>query len=159
MSRLTLLPLRALLALLFAGSLAAQIASASLASGALEGAAAGILAGLIVAGGLAVEAVLLGAWMLVGLIPGEAIFTEQSRADAWVRVALVALRVGALLGASGFVFFAISQAVEPTSSGPTLLVLSAAATGIGAALALLVGVMRRLLRTAIRLQSELSEVI
>ncbi|MDF2443934.1 MAG: hypothetical protein JWR01_2137 [Subtercola sp.] len=159
MSRSSLLTLRLLLALLFAGALAAQLTSVGLASDTLDGTAAGVLAGLIIVGAVAVEVVLLSAWMLVGLVPHDAIFDEQGRADLWARIAVVALSVGGALGAAGFAYFAIGQSVEPISAGPSLLVLCGAAAGIGAALALLVGVMRRLLHTAIRLQSELAEVI
>ncbi|RFA10956.1 hypothetical protein B7R54_18380 [Subtercola boreus] len=159
MSRSSLLTLRVLLVLLFAGALAAQVTSVALASETLEGLPAGVLAALIIAGAVAVEVVLLSAWMLVALVPGDAIFDDQGRTDPWVRIAVGALVVGAALGAAGFVFFAALQGVAPISAGPSLLVLCGAAAGVGAALALLVGVMRRLLHTAIRLQSELAEVI
>jgi hypothetical protein len=157
--RTVLLTLRILLALLFAASLAAQVASGTIARAAPDGALSTILVVLVLAGGLAVEVVLISAWMLVAMVQGETIFDERAAADTWVNAAIGALLAGAAVTFGGVIAVVIVQLAEPDAAGWPLALLGAAATGASAALALLVGVMRRLLHTAIQLRSELAEVI
>ena len=159
MSRSVLLALRMLLVLLFAASLAAQVASGVIAGAAPAGPLAMILAGLVVTGALCVEVVLISVWMLVAMVQGEKIFDERPSADRWARTAIGALVAGAVFALGGVVAVLIVQLGEPDAAGWPLALLAAAAAGASAALALLVVVMRRLLHTAIRLRSELAEVI
>ena len=118
-----------------------------------------ILVVLVLAGGLAVEVVLISVWMLVAMVQGETIFDERAAADTWVNAAIGALLAGAAVAFGGAIAVVIVQVGEPDAAGWPLALLAAAATGASAALALLVGVMRRLLHTAIQLRSELAEVI
>ena len=156
MSRSVLGALRALLLVLFAGSLGAQVGSWLIAGAVAGGALAVVVVILIVAGALCVEVVLLSVWMLVAMIRQGALFDDRGHADRWVNAAIGALMAAAVVSAGGAVALVV-QAAERGAWG--LALLAAAACGASAALALLVVVMRRLLHTAISLRSELAEVI
>ncbi|WP_172582644.1 DUF2975 domain-containing protein [Subtercola boreus] len=159
MSRLTLLSLRSLLVLLFAGALAAQASSGAVATALLSGVSAGVLVGVVIAGCVAVECVLVSAWMLVTMVHRDRIFDDRAHADTWVNTAIGALSVGAVIAAAGFVYFAVWLVADPQPTTLPLAVLALTVSAAATALALIVVVMRRLLHTAIRLQSELAEVI
>jgi len=153
MSRSVLGALRALLLVLFAGSLGAQVGSWLIAGAVAGGALAVVVVILIVAGTLCVEVVLLSVWMLVAMIRQGALFDDRGHADRWVNAAIGALVAAAVVSAGG----AVALVVQAGAWG--LALLAVAACGASAALALLVVVMRRLLHTAISLRSELAEVI
>jgi hypothetical protein len=159
MSRSVLLTLRMLLILLFAASVTAQSASGAIGSAAQTGGLATVLTGLIVAGALCVEVVLVSVWMLLAMVQDERIFDDRAAADRWVNAAIGALVAGAVVAAAGAVAVLVVQAGQPAGAGMGLALLAAAGAGVSAALALLVVVMRRLLHTAIGLRSELAEVI
>ncbi|GGF39356.1 DUF2975 domain-containing protein [Subtercola lobariae] len=173
MSRSLLATLRVLLIVLFAAALAAQAFSGMLASTILEGSPAMVLVGLIAAGALCVEVVLVSVWMLVAMVEGGKLFDERAHSDRWVNAAIGALLAAAVIAVVGFAYFGAAAAIRaagttaalststlaPASISLTLCLAAAAAAGAAAALALLVVVMRRLLHTAIQLQSELAEVI
>ncbi|WEO76141.1 DUF2975 domain-containing protein [Cryobacterium sp. SO2] len=159
MSRSVLFTLRILLALLFAASLTAQVASGAIAGAAQAGPLSGILLALVVTGALCVEVVLVSVWMLVAMVQSEKIFDDRGSADTWVNTAIGALLAGAVVALGGVIAVVIVQLGEPDAAGWPLALLAATAAGVSAALALLVVVMRRLLHTAIQLRSELAEVI
>jgi hypothetical protein len=153
--------LRILLVALFAACVALQVGSGALAASMVAGVPALVLSGLIVVGGLCVEAVLVSVWALVGMVRNGSIFDARGRADRWTDIAIAALGTAAVFAAAGFVYFALAPA-QPSAmiDAPSLLaVVAGSAAGVAAALALLVVVMRRLLNTAIQYQSDLSEVI
>jgi MFS family permease len=158
-SRSVLLTLRALLALLFAAALAAQLLSGTIAQLAPAGPLAAITAVLVVSGALCVQVVLVSVWMLVAMVQGDRIFDDRGSADRWVTIAIGALLAGAALAVGGVIAVLVVQLGEPAAHGWPLALAAAAAAGVSAALALLVLVMRRLLHTAIQLRSELAEVI
>ena len=159
MSRSGLLALRLLLLFLFAASIAAQVTSGAIARAAQDGILAGVLMGLAIVGGLCVEVVLVSVWMLVSMVQEERIFEDRGHADRWVNATIGALVAAAAVATAGSLAVLIVQAWRPEASGWTLALLAAGAAGVSAALALLVVVMRRLLHAAIRLRSELAEVI
>jgi hypothetical protein len=159
MSRTVLLTLRMLLVLLFAASVTAQTASGAIGATAQAGALATVLTGLILAGALCVEVVLVSVWMLLAMAADERIFADRTAADRWVNAAIAALAAGAVVATAGAVAVIVIQAGEPAGADVGFALLAAAAAGASAALALLVVVMRRLLHTAIGLRSELAEVI
>jgi hypothetical protein len=159
MTRTILIALRAVLALLFAASVACQVFSVALAGSVVGGTAISVLAALIIAGALCVEVVLLAVWMLVGLVQSDAIFDEHGRADRWVDAAIASLVAAAVFAAGGLVYFLVEHSAGRSPADLALALIAASAAGLSIALALLVVVMRRLLHTAIRLNSELAEVI
>jgi hypothetical protein len=149
--------LRALLVLMFAGSIAVQLCAGLLAQPVVGGASEVVLICLIVLSALCVEAVLASVWVLAGMVSDESIFDGRRHADRWADVAIWALAVAAVFAAAGLVYFLVSQALSVSATEIVLAI--AAAAGVSAALALLVVVMRRLLHTAIQYQTDLSEVI
>ena len=160
MSGRFLVALRSLLALLLAGAVTAQISCSAIAdSFAADGFASAVLAALVVSGGLCVEAVLLGVWMLAGMARDERLFDDRPHADRWVNLAIGSLAAGAGFALIALVCFAIAVATQPAPLGWGLMMLAAVSAGVSAALALVVVVMRRLLHAAIALQSELADVI
>lgn len=159
MSRSALVMLRLLLAALLLASLGVQIVVPMTIGVIVHGTVATILVVVILAAGLCVEAVLVSVWTLVGLVRDDRIFDERGYADRWVSTAIVALSAAAATCGGGCLGLVIAQLVEPSSVGPALPVASGVAAVGSAALALVVGVMRRLLHTAIGLRSELAEVI
>lgn len=168
MSRSVLISLRVLLVLLFAGSICAQVASGAIAGAAQDGPLAPVLTGLILVAALCVEVVLLSVWMLIAMVQGERIFDDRARADRWVNAAIGALVTAAVVAGAGAIAALLITAIpmtaplqsgEPEGAGWVLAWLAAVGAGVSAALALLVVVMRRLLHAAIRLHSELAEVI
>lgn len=158
MTRPVLGALRVLLIALFAASIAAQVFAHSVAESVLAPVPAVVVTALAIAVIVCVEIVLLCVWMLLGMVRDQRIFEEQGHSDRWVDAAIGSLSVAAALGAATLVYLLISGATE-TPAGVTVAILAAVTAGAGAALALLVVVMRQLLHTAIALHSELSEVV
>ncbi|WP_181397332.1 DUF2975 domain-containing protein [Cryobacterium arcticum] len=159
MPRSVLLALRTLLVLLFAAAVALQVTCGAL-FGTVPGAARGTaLVTLVVAGALCVEVVLISVWMLVSQVRAGVIFDETGRADGWVNAAVGALATAAVIAAGGCLWLLLIDLAAPAPGGIALALLAATAAGVAAALALLVAVMRRLLHAAMRLQSELAEVV
>ena len=152
--------LRALLVLLFAGAVTAQVTSGSLAQAMLgDGTAAATVVSVLAVGGLVcLEVVLVCVWALVSLARDARIFEVARRSDRWVDTAIGALAVGAAASAAGLVYLLVTGAATD-AQGATVAVLAAAIAGAAAALALLVVVMRHLLHTAMQLHDELSEVV
>ncbi|MFI7504205.1 DUF2975 domain-containing protein [Streptomyces sp. NPDC049687] len=110
--------------------------------------------------GVACVQVVLGAlWMLLGMIERDAIFS--SRAFRWVDVIIGASVAATLLalGVTGHLAFA--DIPTPDGNMQVIGALGAAmlAVGAGAAFAMLVVVMRGLLRKATDLQTEIAEVV
>jgi hypothetical protein len=158
MAALMLGALRALLVLLFAGAVAAQVAGYAVARAVLGEDAAVVVAVLAVAGLVCVEVVLVCVWALAPLARDGRIFEAERRPDRWVRGAVAALAIGAALATVGLGYLLVSGAAS-TPAGATVAVLAAAVAAAAAALALLVDVMRRLLHRATGLHDELAEVV
>lgn len=109
-----------------------------------------------------VEVILVATAVLAQLSKGEGIFSR--RAFVWVDVIIVALLVGAALS----LVLLVGVAVTPVADlGPEagdmvdvgLYLLGLAGAGAGVGIALLVFVLRSLLRRAVTLHHELAEVV
>ncbi len=154
MSRLVILALRVLLVLIGLGAVGAQVVivvvvathpEVDLADRAVAYAALGVAA-------LAcVEVALVALWVLLSRVRRGAIFDE--RAFRWVDVITVAGLVAALLVA------ALCAHVGELDDAPGLILIGGGVAATGAAFALLMVVMRGLLRTATVLRLELDEVV
>lgn len=112
-----------------------------------------------VVGVACVQAVLVATWMLLGMVRRGAIFTP--RAFRWVDVTIVASVVATLLSLGVAGHLLLAPVPSPTDGMDLLGALGGAlvCAVVGAAFALLVGVLRGLLRKAIEMRAELSEVV
>lgn len=99
-----------------------------------------------------VQVVLLCIWKLLSLVRGEKIFSQ--RAFRYVDVIIGAMVVAAVLLAASLVVIYAARAVNPG-----ILLLGVLGVVVGIALALLVVVMRGLLRKALELEQDMSEVV
>ncbi|MFJ6679319.1 DUF2975 domain-containing protein [Microbacterium sp. NPDC091382] len=154
MSRTTIVTLRILLALSLAGSLAVQVLVLPAAWADLAGAApvwrvtsVGIIALWLVC----LQTVAVCIWRLVSMVADDAVFS--SGAFRFVNVVIAAISVAAILTA-GFATLLAPGEVAPGVVG--IIYGAAVATG---GVALVVVVMKSLLRKAIEMRSELDEVV
>ena len=154
MSHVVIRVLRALLALLAMGCLGAQIVIVFLVATHPEAdltdrAAAYALLG--VAAIACVEVALVALWVLLSMVRRDAIFDE--RAFRWVDTITVAGLVAAVLVA------ALCAHVGELDDAPGLILIGGGVAVGGAAFALLMVVMRGLLRSATAFRRELDEVV
>ncbi len=154
MSRLVILALRVLLVLIGLGAVGAQVVivvvvathpEVDLTDRAVAYAALGVAAVACV------EVALVALWVLLSRVRRGAIFDE--RAFRWVDVITGAGLVAALLVA------ALCAHVSELDDAPGLVLIGGGVAAAGAAFALLMVVMRGLLRTATVLRLELDEVV
>lgn len=159
MGRATILALRALLLVLLAGTLAAQLWFFPVLAGGLAHQNPDlawlrwpmlVVVTLVIA---AAQAVLVAIWRLLALVEGDRVFSAA--AFGWVSVIIVSAAAGCalVLGANAYLTFG-ARANPPA----IMLMLVAVGSGLGA-FALLMAVMKGLLRQAAGMRHELSEVI
>lgn len=155
MSPLVILALRVLLILIALGSLGAQIVIIVVVATQIAEAEMPILAVfssvLGVAATACVQVGLVALWVLLSMVRRGAIFDE--RAFRWVDVISVAGLVSAVLVA------ALCALVGEVDDAPGLILIGMGVAVAGAAFALLMLVMRGLLRNATTLRRELDEVV
>lgn len=99
-----------------------------------------------------VQIVLLCVWALLSLVRAERIFSTS--AFRYVDIIIGTLIAAALLIAVSYVVISIARATSPS-----ILLLAVLGVVVGAGLALLVVVMRGLLRKALELEQDLAEVV
>ncbi len=154
MNRLVILALRALLVLIGLGAVGAQVVIVVVVATHPEvdpTDRAVAYAALGVAAIACVQVVLVALWVLLSRVRRGAIFDK--RAFRWVDVVTVAGFVAALLVA------ALCAHVGELDDAPGLVLIGGGVATAGAAFALLMVVMRGLLRTATGLRLELDEVV
>lgn len=105
---------------------------------------------VIIAG---VQAVLVALWMLLTMVERDRVFSTD--AFRWVDVIITAAVIDSALVLVAFMMLSFGANANP----PGLALLQLALVVCGAAFALLMGVMKGLLRKASSLTAELSEVI
>ena len=105
---------------------------------------------VIIAG---VQAVLVALWMLLTMVERDRVFSTD--AFRWVDVIITAAVIDSALVLVAFMMLSFGANADP----PGLALLQLALVVCGAAFALLMGVMKGLLRKASSLTAELSEVI
>lgn len=105
---------------------------------------------VIIAG---VQAVLVALWMLLTMVERDRVFSTD--AFRWVDVIIAAAVIDSALVLVAFMMLSFGANANP----PGLALLQLALVVCGAAFALLMGVMKGLLRKASSLTAELSEVI
>lgn len=99
-----------------------------------------------------VEVVLVCVFVLLSLVRADRIFSSQ--AFRYVDVIIGTMLASAVLLVASFIVLATGRAVNPG-----ILVLAVFGVVVSLSLALLVGVMRGLLRKALELEQDLSEVV
>ena len=154
MSQLVIRVLRVLLVLLALGALAAQVVIVVVVATHPEvdpADRAVAYAMLAVAAIACVEVGLVALWVLLSMVRRDAIFDE--RAFRWVDVITVAGLVAAVLVA------ALCAHVGEIDDAPGLVLIGGGVAVGGAAFALLMVVMRGLLRSATTFRRELDEVV
>jgi uncharacterized membrane protein YedE/YeeE len=154
MSRLVILALRVLLVLIGLGALGAQVVIVYVVATHPEVDPADRAVAYAVLGVAAigcVQVALVALWVLLAMVRRGAIFDE--RAFRWVDVITVAGFAAALLVA------AFCAHVGELDDAPGLVLIGGGLAAGGAAFALLMVVMRGLLRTATTLRLELDEVV
>ncbi|HVL85962.1 MAG TPA: DUF2975 domain-containing protein [Pseudonocardia sp.] len=154
MSRFVILALRGLLILLALGALGAQVVLVVLIATRTgsEVAVRGVFYAVLGIAAIAcVQVVLVALWVLLAMVRRGAIFHE--RAFRWVDVISVAGFVAAVLVA------AFCAHVGELDDAPGLILIGMGVAMGGAAFALLMVVMRGLLRNATVLRRELDEVV
>ncbi|GAA1792015.1 DUF2975 domain-containing protein [Agromyces lapidis] len=158
MQRPTLLALKALIALMLLLLVSCQL---FLVPGTARNLAAGYpeLAGLQVPGIViavlflvCVEIVMLCVWRLLSMVGEQNIFSSD--AFRWVDLIL-----GAIIAATLLIVVADVLLFTAGVANPSVQLLCALGIVVGSGLALLVGVMRGLLKNAAQLQHDLSEVV
>ncbi|MFF3273814.1 DUF2975 domain-containing protein [Streptomyces chrestomyceticus] len=112
-----------------------------------------------IAGVACVQVALVAVWMLLTMVECDAIFT--SRAFRWVDTIIGASVAATLLAAGVTVHLGLAEIPSPDDGMDVVGALAAAtvAVGVGAAFAMLVVVMRSLLRKAADLQTEMAAVV
>ncbi|MGO2746591.1 DUF2975 domain-containing protein [Microbacterium sp.] len=110
----------------------------------------GIIGGVLFL--LLVQIVLLCIWKLLSLVRGDKIFSPHS--FRYVDVIIGAMIAAAVLLTASIIVIYAARAVNPG-----ILLLGVLGVVVGIALALLVVVMRGLLRKALELEQDLSEVV
>lgn len=101
---------------------------------------------------LCVQVVLICVWRLLSLVRASVIFSDS--AFIWVDIILSAIVAATLLIAASFAFLTIAGV-----GNASIILLCCLGVVVGAGLALLVAVLRGLLRNARQLQQDLSEVV
>lgn len=106
-----------------------------------------------------VQVTLVAMWMLLAMVRRGAIFT--SRAFRWVDTIIGSSIVATLLaiGVAGHLALADIPSPDDGMEAISALAAAIACVGVGAAFAMLVVVMRSLLRKATDLQTEIAEVV
>ncbi|GAA4485614.1 DUF2975 domain-containing protein [Microbacterium panaciterrae] len=110
----------------------------------------GIVGGIVLVA--LIELVLVCVWRLLSLVREDRIFSPGS--FLYVDIIMMTMAASAVLIAAAVVVLMLGHAVNPS-----ILLLGVVGAVIGIALALLVGVMRGLLRKALELEQDLSEVV
>ncbi|WP_217139845.1 DUF2975 domain-containing protein [Streptomyces sp. AC627_RSS907] len=112
-----------------------------------------------VVGVACVQVALVAVWMLLGMVRRDAIFTP--RAFRWVDTIIGSSVVATLLAVGVTGHLALAEIPSPDGGMDIDSTLGAAvvAAGTGAAFAMLVVLMRGLLRKATELKSEMAEVV
>lgn len=154
MSQLVIRVLRALLVLLALGALTAQamiVFTVATHPEADPTDRAVVYAALAVAALVCLEVALVALWVLLAMVRRDAIFDD--RAFRWVDVITVAGLVAAVLVA------ALCAHIGEIDDAPGLVLIGLGIGVAGVAFALLMVVMRGLLRTATTLRRELDEVV
>ena len=160
--RRVVLPLRILLALVFAALVAAEIFAVpemlpDLPDPSLEQSfMRATMRTVLVLGLLCVQAVIVCTWKLLTLVAHDRIFSRSSL--PWVNAIVVAIAVGwvMLLGAFVCAYYFI---IDEVSDDPVLPALLLVLLLIGAVVGLLMLVMRALLRQAMTLRADMEAVI
>jgi hypothetical protein len=150
---------KALLAALLAGTLAAQLWYFPTLSGQLAEDNPELtwlrwpLLGVVIVGITIAQVALIAVWSLLTMTARDAVFVEG--AFRWVDVIIAAAVIDSILtaGINGFLSFQVH------ANPPSLMLFLLALTVCGATFALLMAVMRGLLRKASTFHGELSEVI
>ncbi|MFT4219467.1 MAG: DUF2975 domain-containing protein [Microbacterium sp.] len=158
MHRATIIALKGLIVLLLALLLACQLWVLPGVAGAMAVRypelaylqAPGVVIGIVFT--LCAQVVLLCVWSLLSLVGRDSIFSP--RAFVWVDLSLAAVVVATLLVVGSL---ALLQAAP--ASGPSILILCLLGIVVGAGLSLLIVVLRGLLRKAMQLEHDLSEVV
>jgi|SRR5690606_1238182 len=106
-----------------------------------------------------VQVALVAVWMLLDMVSRDAIFTP--RAFRWVDTIIGASVAATLLALGVTVHLLVAEIPSPRDGMELIGALGAAtaAVGVGTAFAMLVTVMRGLLRKATDLQTEMAEVV
>lgn len=106
-----------------------------------------------------VQVALIAVWVLLAMLRRDALFS--STAFRWVDVIIGSTVAATLLAAGVAVHLAVADVPSPTGNMGVIGALGAAivTTGAGAALAMLLVLMRGLLRKATDLQTEMSAVV
>lgn len=116
-----------------------------------------ILAAASIIGVACVQAMLVAGWMLLGMIDRDAIFSRK--AFRWIDVIIGAALAGVLLSlAVAVCFFALDPGLDEMVFFGAMLGL-ASCIGAGCSFAVLMVIMRGLLRKATELKTEMAEVI
>jgi len=106
-----------------------------------------------------VQVALIAVWMLLAMVQRDSIFTE--RAFLWVDVVIGATVVATLITAGVTAHLFVADIPSPDDGMDLLAALGASlvTTCVGASFAMLLVLMRGLLRKATDLQTEISEVV
>ncbi|PRY60601.1 DUF2975 domain-containing protein [Glycomyces artemisiae] len=116
-----------------------------------------ILAAASIIGVACVQVMLVAGWMLLGMIDRDAIFSRK--AFRWIDVIIGAALAGVLLSlAVTACFFALDPGIDEMVFFGAMLGL-ASCIGAGCSFAMLMVIMRGLLRKATELKTEMAEVI
>ncbi|MFB9658779.1 DUF2975 domain-containing protein [Glycomyces mayteni] len=116
-----------------------------------------ILAAASIIGVACVQVMLVAGWMLLGMIDRDAIFSDK--AFRWIDVIIGAALAGVLLSlAVAVCFFVVDTGADEMVFIGAMLGL-AACIGAGTSFAMLMLIMRGLLRKATELKTEMAEVI
>lgn len=99
-----------------------------------------------------VQVVLACLWRMLGIVAEDGPFSQRSL--GYITVIIAAIIAADLLIVAAILLLAAAQALNPS-----ILLLGGFGVVVGAVLALLVGVMRTMLRRALDLQHDLSEVV
>ncbi|MFD5912358.1 DUF2975 domain-containing protein [Streptomyces massasporeus] len=116
-------------------------------------------AAVAIAGVVCVQVALIAVWMLLTMVQRDAIFTP--RAFRWVDVVIGASAVATALALGTAGHLAVAEIPSPGDGMDVESALAAAtaAVAVGTAFAMLMVVMRSLLRKATSLQSEMAAVV
>ncbi|RNE63629.1 DUF2975 domain-containing protein [Cryobacterium tepidiphilum] len=101
---------------------------------------------------LCVQVVLVCVWRLLSMVRTSVIFSDD--AFVWVDIIL-----GAIVLATVLIAVSMGTLASANVASPSVMLLCALGVVVGAGLALLIVVMRGLLRNALQLQQDLSEVV
>jgi Protein of unknown function (DUF2975) len=106
-----------------------------------------------------VQVALVATWMLLAMVRRDAIFTP--RAFRWVDVIIGSAAVATLLALGVATHLALADIPSPSDGMEVIGALGAAiaSVGVGASFAMLVVILRGLLRKATALQTEIAEVV